>query len=165
MDIRVSLSILDEPRHPCYKEFHDTLDTLVRLDTMAKPNRKQELLGILNRKLEEKIPSIETAVSATPASHSPPPEPPATDQSQPRRAKTATSRRPGRDQHFWLHEEDRKLIRELAGWIGVQGERPSDSRIVRAALHIARTGDDFLRAYRQISELDARLSKQDIQSG
>jgi hypothetical protein len=72
-------------------------------------------------------------------------------------ATTARKRKGGRDQHFWLHDDDRRLIRELAGWIGVQGERASDSLVVRAALRTARTGDTFLHAYRQAAKLDARF--------
>ena len=40
---------------------------------------------------------------------------------------------------FWMHDEDRKLIRELSAWLAGQGTRPSDSMVIRAAL-VARTG-------------------------
>jgi hypothetical protein len=138
---------------------HDTLDTLAKVDSMKKSDKTNQLRAVLS---QQKIPSQETPPTPPPETRSLPPEPPPEPS---RRQQRKAGRRPGRDQHFWLHDDDRKLIRELAGWIGVQGERPSDSRIVRAALRITRTGDDFLRAYRQVSELDARLTKQDNQSG
>jgi len=58
---------------------------------------------------------------------------------------------------FWFHEEDRRMIREFAAWVAGQGVRPSDSLILRAALHTAKTDQEFLEAYRQVSQLDGRL--------
>jgi hypothetical protein len=140
------------------KVLHDRLDTIAKMDSMKKSDKTDQLRAVLS---QQKLPSQKMPPASTQETRSLPPEPPPESP----RPQHRTGRRPGRDQHFWLHDDDRKVIRELAGWIGVQGERPSDSRIVRAALRITRTGDDFLRAYRQVSELDARLSKQDNQSG
>lgn len=58
---------------------------------------------------------------------------------------------------FWLHEEDRKLIRELSAWLGGQGIRPTDSMVVRAALRMAKTGPGLLECYRKAASLDGRL--------
>lgn len=58
---------------------------------------------------------------------------------------------------FWFHEEDRRTIRELAAWVAGQGVRPSDSLILRAALHTTKTNQEFLEAYRQVSQRDGRL--------
>src|ERR1035441_5369352 len=49
---------------------------------------------------------------------------------------------------FWFHEEDRRLLRELAAWLAGQGLRPTDSMVIRAALRTAKTGGELLQAYR-----------------
>jgi len=72
---------------------------------------------------------------------------------------TAGSGRVGKPVQFWLHEEDRKIIRELSAWLAGQGIRPSDSMVIRAALRVSRTGGDLLLAYKQAMELDARFKR------
>jgi hypothetical protein len=67
--------------------------------------------------------------------------------------------RVGSPVQFWFHEEDRKLLRELAAWIAGQGLRPSDSLVIRAAIRTAKTGGEFLQAYRRASEFDGRLKR------
>jgi hypothetical protein len=66
-------------------------------------------------------------------------------------------RRVGKPVQFWMHEEDRRLIRELAAWLAGQGVRPTDSMVVRAALRMAKTNAAFLDAYRDAAQLDGRL--------
>jgi hypothetical protein len=44
----------------------------------------------------------------------------------------------GSGTQFWLHDEDRKLIRELYAWLSNQGVRPNDSVVMRAALRMAK---------------------------
>jgi hypothetical protein len=63
----------------------------------------------------------------------------------------------GKPVQFWLHEEDRRLIRELAAWLAGQGIRPSDSMVVRATLRMAKAGPALLEAYRQAAALDGRF--------
>lgn len=65
----------------------------------------------------------------------------------------------GKPVQFWLHDEDRKLIRELAAWLSGQGIRSTDSMVLRAALRTAKTGGELLEAYRQASQLDGRLKQ------
>jgi hypothetical protein len=60
---------------------------------------------------------------------------------------------------FWFHDEDRRLIRELAAWLAGQGLRPTDSMVVRAALRMAKTGGALIEAYRQEAELDGRIKR------
>jgi hypothetical protein len=67
--------------------------------------------------------------------------------------------RVGKPVQFWLHDEDRKLVRELSAWLAGQGERPTDSLVIRSALRMANTGGDLLKAYRQASQLDGRLKQ------
>jgi hypothetical protein len=70
-----------------------------------------------------------------------------------------TKSRVGKPVQFWLHEEDRRLVRELAAWLAGQGERPTDSLVIRSALRMTSTGGDLLKAYRQASQLDGRLKQ------
>lgn len=63
----------------------------------------------------------------------------------------------GKPVQFWLHDEDRQIIRELAAWLAGQGIRPSDSMVIRAALRVSKTGGELLSAYRDASRLDGRL--------
>lgn len=72
---------------------------------------------------------------------------------------TGGSGRVGKPVQFWLHEEDRKIIRELSAWLAGQGIRPTDSMVIRAALRVSRTGSDLLHAYKQAMELDARFKR------
>jgi hypothetical protein len=109
------------------------------------PTRQDTLLAALQRKATPRTPSA----AASPAKHDPPP-----NVSAPR-----PQRRVGKPVQFWLHEEDRKLIRELAAWLAGQGIRSTDSMVVRAALRMAKTGSTFVDAYRQASLLDGRLKQ------
>lgn len=72
-------------------------------------------------------------------------------------ARAETNRRIGQKVTIWMHDEDRKLVRELAAWLAGQGLRPSDSMVIRAALRFVKTGGAFLETYRQASALDGRF--------
>jgi hypothetical protein len=67
--------------------------------------------------------------------------------------------RVGKPVQFWLHDEDRQLVRELAAWLAGQGIRSTDSMVIRAALRTAKTGGDLLDAYREAAQLDGRLKQ------
>jgi hypothetical protein len=69
---------------------------------------------------------------------------------------SAPKSRIGTQVQFWLHDEERRLIRELYAWLAGQGFRPSDSSVIRAALRYAKTDSEFLQAYRDAARLDAR---------
>ncbi len=58
-----------------------------------------------------------------------------------------------------MHDEDRKLVRELSAWLAGQGVRPSDSMVIRAALRLAKTGSGLLEAYWQAAKLDGRIKR------
>jgi hypothetical protein len=73
--------------------------------------------------------------------------------------KTPKKSRVGKPVQFWLHDEDRRLVRELAAWLAAQGERTTDSLVIRSALRMTSTGSAFLKAYRQASQLDGRLKQ------
>ena len=102
--------------------------------------RQTTLLAAIQRKSTMPPPSAPEPVSAV-APAAPPAKP----------------RRLGKPVQFWLHEEDRKLVRELAAWLAGQGIRPTDSMVVRAALRMSKPGATFLEAYRQAALLDGRL--------
>ena len=79
------------------------------------------------------------------------------------RGKASASPQPkkqrGKNVHFFLHEEDTRLIRGLAAWLSGQGERPSDSLVVKAALRAVKADGNFLKSYRQATQLDGRLKQ------
>lgn len=78
----------------------------------------------------------------------------------PRRTGVAVPKsRVGKPVQFWLHEEDRRLVRELAAWLAGQGLRSTDSLVIRSALRTAKTGGELLEAYREASQLDGRLKR------
>jgi hypothetical protein len=72
----------------------------------------------------------------------------------------ATSKsRVGKPVQFWLHDEDRQIVRELAAWLAGQGIRTTDTMVIRSALRMAKTGGELLEAARQASQLDGRLKQ------
>ncbi len=113
-------------------------------------SRQNNLLAAIQRKATTPAPS------AAPSPMQPDPPPPATPAASPGHK---PKRRVGKAVQFWLHEEDRKLIRELSAWLAGQGIRPTDSMVVRAALRMSKTGSALVEAYRQASLLDGRLKQ------
>jgi hypothetical protein len=85
-------------------------------------------------------------------------------------AKRKTNRREepksrvGKPVQFWLHDEDRKILRELAAWLAGQGLRPTDSMVIKSALRMSKTGGELLEAYRQASQLDGRLKQPKVEA-
>lgn len=71
----------------------------------------------------------------------------------------AAKSRVGKPVQFWLHDEDRQLVRELAAWLAGQGIRTTDTMVIRSALRMAKTGGELLDAARQASQLDGRLKQ------
>lgn len=65
----------------------------------------------------------------------------------------------GRPVQFWMHDEDRRILRELSAWLAGQGVRASDSLVIRTALRSAKTGAELLEAYREAAKLDGRLKE------
>jgi len=116
---------------------------------MKKPNHVDALLAAIQRK--------------APSSAPPPEPPPAPDspnsgaQTSPPTPKPAKPGRVGRPVQFWMHDEDRRLLRELSAWLAGQGVRASDSLVIRTALRSAKTGSELLEAYREAAKLDGRL--------
>jgi hypothetical protein len=122
------------------------------MSSKAKASNVNNLLAAIQRK--------------TPSSPAPAPEPPlkqtavsVTEPEPPRRAAAVPKSRVGKPVQFWLHDEDRRLVRELAAWLAGQGLRSTDSLIIRSALRTAKTGGELLEAYRQAAQLDGMLKQ------
>jgi hypothetical protein len=77
----------------------------------------------------------------------------------PRQIRKKAQSRKGGPVQFWMHDEDRKLVRELSAWLAGQGLRPTDSMVIRAALRQAKTGGALIEAYWNAAKLDGRLKR------
>ncbi len=128
---------------------------------MSSPPKRGDIRDSLLAAIQRKAPSAPVAAK---------PEPQATatvEQPEPRRRElrpVAEKPKPrkGKQVQFWFHDEDGKLVRELAAWLAGQAVRPTDSLVIRAALRTAETGTAFLQAYRKAAELDGRLKKHKV---
>ena len=122
------------------------------------PTKSKENVSNLLAAIQRKAPTNPAAdAEATPtAAVTAEPESP---RKSPRRAAAVSKARVGKPVQFWLHEEDRRLVRELGAWLAGQGLRSTDSLIIRSALRTAKTGGDLLEAYRQAAQLDGRLKQ------
>jgi hypothetical protein len=110
---------------------------------MTKKSRQvDDLLAAIQRKSPAVASTTATAAEAAVVTESP-----------------ARRSRIGKPVQFWLHEEDRRILRELSAWLAAQGVRASDSLVIRTALRSAKTGADFLQAYREAASLDGRLKQ------
>lgn len=70
--------------------------------------------------------------------------------------KRSVSKR-GKPMNLYLYETDVAKIRELVSWVAANGERVSDSLIVRTALRVASADKKFLAAYRDAAGADQRF--------
>jgi hypothetical protein len=129
---------------------------------MSSPPKRSDIRESLLAAIQRKAPSA-------PVASAPEPQAPVTvEKPQPRRkeprpvAAEKPKPRKGKQVQFWFHDEDGKLVRELAAWLAGQGMRPTDSLVIRAALRTAETGTAFLQAYRRAAELDGRLKKHKV---
>lgn len=125
---------------------------------MSTSSRQESLLAAIQRKgvpAEDRQSSPESAAAQPPAKDPGPAEAVAAKASK--TAAPVKKRRIGKPVQFWLHEEDRRIVRELSAWLAGQGIRPSDSMVVRAALRMAKIGPGLLDAYGQAAALDGRL--------
>ena len=125
---------------------------------IAKPRsgRADSLLAAIQRKVPgSPAPTPEPAQAAA-ATGTQKPDP---GRKSAAHTTTAPRSRVGKPVQFWLHDEDRRLVRELAAWLAGQGLRPTDSMVIRSALRTAKTGGELLEAYRQAAQLDGRLKQ------
>ena len=119
----------------------------------------------VTKEKNSKVNSLLAAIQQVPTSQPPEETPEANNNeaSSPRTARrspvTVKRGRKGGAVQFWMHDEDRKLVRELAAWLSGQGLRPTDSLVIRSALRVAKSGGELLTAYRQAAALDGRLKQ------
>jgi len=119
------------------------------MSSKSKSSNVSHLLAAIQRKTSlspAPAPSIVDAVENSPIN------PKSTRKEEPRS-------RVGKPVQFWLHDEDRKIVRELAAWLAGQGLRPTDSMVIKAALRMSKTGGELLEAYQQAAQLDGRLKQ------
>jgi hypothetical protein len=114
-----------------------SLDSVYRIGRLMSIDRQKDLLAKIKRHAPEPVKE--------------PPKPPAVLPKKPRIGSGA---------QFWLHDEDRRIIRELSAWLAGQGLRPSDSMLIRAVLRLAKPGTGLLDAYRDAAKLDGRLKQE-----
>jgi hypothetical protein len=114
---------------------------------MKKSKNVNELLATVQRKAPPSAPRPEHAGLA--------------DTSETQIEPRIKRGRVGRPVQFWMHEEDRRILRELSAWLAGQGVRASDSLVIRTALRSAKTGTELLEAYREAAKLDGRLKASD----
>ena len=131
---------------------------------MSSPSTPGDKRNSLLAAIQRKAPSAPIApVELEPPQAQARPAQPEPHRKEPRpTAVEKPKRRKGRGVQFWFHEEDGRLVRELAAWLAGQGARPTDSLVIRAALRTAQTGTAFLQAYRRAAELDGRLKKHKV---
>ena len=125
-------------------------------------HRQHSVLSLIivnsKSKSTDKAASLLAAIQRTPVSAAEPESPAPAARLKAHPAKHVKSR-VGKPVQFWLHDEDRKLVRELSAWLAGQGERPTDSLVIRSALRMANTSVELLKAFRQASQLDGRLKQ------
>ena len=74
---------------------------------------------------------------------------------------TKTTVKRGRPVNLYLRDSDLAKLRELVSFAAGEGERTSDSLMVRAVLHIATPGRAFLTALQGVSSADLRFKQED----
>jgi hypothetical protein len=130
---------------------------------MSSPSKPGDKRNSLLAAIQRKAPSGPIALVDQPTQAMATPAQSEAHRKEPRSAAVEKpKRRKGKQVQFWFHEEDGRLVRELAAWLAGQGARPTDSLVIRAALRTAQTGTAFLQAYRRAAELDGRLKKHKV---
>jgi len=74
-------------------------------------------------------------------------------------AKKATTR--GKPMNLYMRDDDVSKIRELTAYAAGNGQRTSDSKIVRAALRVATPNRAFLIALKDAESSDLRYKHQE----
>jgi hypothetical protein len=121
-------------------------------------NNVNDLLAAIKRQPTAPMPEKAETESA-PAKRPEREEPIRRDTRKKLSAENKPKGRMGKPNQFWMHDEDRQLIRELSAWLAGQGIRPTDSMVIRAVLRLAKTGNGLLEAYWQAAKLDGRIKR------
>jgi hypothetical protein len=121
-------------------------------------NNVNDLLAAIKRQPTTPTPE-KTEVESAPAKRQERDEPEKRDTPKKPVIEKKPYSRMGKPVQFWMHDEDRKLVRELSAWLAGQGIRPTDSMVIRAVLRLAKTGNGLLEAYWQAAKLDGRIKR------
>ena len=136
--------------------------------SMSSPSKSGDVRSSLLAAIQRKAPTAPPVSDLQPVVQTPAPVADHPEKETRRKEARVVSvpekpkRRKGKQVQFWFHEEDGRLVRELAAWLAGQGLRPTDSLVVRAALRTAQTGTELLQAYRRAAQLDGRLKEYKI---
>ncbi len=106
---------------------------------MAKvsSDKASALLGLLH------MPTEPSSLEPAPTPSAPP-------------AEDGNSRK-GKRVTIFLHEGDRRIIRELMAYLASQGRRVSESIAIKAALRMAKPGNELLIAHEEAAAQDQRF--------
>jgi hypothetical protein len=119
---------------------------------MKKPSKTADLLRVLG----QKAPAAASHTQSTAEAHAPKTRTARLPSRSTAPARPAPKRVRGKSIHFWLHDEDLKLIREIAVWLLPHRRRVNDSLIIKTILRAAKTGPALLAAYDQAIKIDGR---------
>ena len=122
-------------------------------------NQVNDLLAAIKRQPTNATPAKVDVEEVIPAKRSQPEEPAKRTVTKSTIADKKTKSGVGKPVQFWMHEDDRKLVRELSAWLAGQGLRPTDSMVIRAVLRLAKTGSGLIEAYWEAAKLDGRLKR------
>jgi hypothetical protein len=112
----------------------------------SKSPKATALLGLIQTPTE---PSTIEAAAAEPK--------PAPIKSAPVRKPVAKVGGKGKRVTIFLHEGDRRIIRELMAYLAGQGRRVSESIAIKAALRMAKPGGALLDAHEEAASQDLRF--------
>jgi superfamily II DNA/RNA helicase len=74
--------------------------------------------------------------------------------------KTGVAPKRGKAVNIYLHQADQVRIRDLAAYLANEGQRVSDSQIIKAALLLAQPDKRLFKAYLEIREADQRYKRE-----
>lgn len=128
---------------------------------MKRSSKTADLLKVLGAKLASSPKPVAAKPRPVTRAATPPLPKPRPQKRQP--ARTAVPAQKGfirgKDVHIWLHDEDQRLIQELAVWLLSQRKRINSSLVLKTVLRAAKTGPDLLAAYDEAIKVDARLPR------
>jgi superfamily II DNA/RNA helicase len=78
----------------------------------------------------------------------------------PKSGKTGAASKRGKAVNIYLHGTDQVRIRELAAYLASEGQRVSDSQIIKAALLLAQPDKRLLKAYLEVRGADQRYKQE-----
>ena len=74
-------------------------------------------------------------------------------------AKAQSTNRTGSPMNLYMRQEEKDKVRDLAAWLQGLGFRTSDSRVIAAAVKVAKKDNHLKDAYKEIDGADARRAK------